>query len=90
MKIDKTRVIAALSLVVTAIIVWRRNTLQETIAELSWRASAVLSFVLTWLGQGASDGMTFLNHNAQGVSALASLVGLGFSIYFQIRNSKKT
>lgn len=90
MKIDKARVIAAIAMVTTAIIVWRRNTIQETIAELSWRASAVLSFVLTWLGESASHGMGYLNNNSSGVAALCSIIGLGFSIYFQIRNSKKT
>ena len=76
MKINKTRVIAAVSAVTLAAIAWRRNTIQESIAELSWRASAVLSFVLAWAGDGASSSMTFLNQNAQGVSALASIICL--------------
>lgn len=89
MKINKTRVIAAVSAVTLAAIAWRRNTIQESIAELSWRASAVLSFVLAWAGEGASSSMGYLDKHSSGVVALCTIIGLGFSTYFQMRNNKK-
>ena len=77
-------------MVVAALAINWRNKTHEVFVELSWRIGALLTFILSWLGSNAHEGMTYLNNNAAGVGALGTLIGVGASIYFQWKNSNKS
>lgn len=81
--------LAAGSILLAAIAINARASAREIVAEITWKLSAVTTFFLGSITQGAQDGMRYLNENSMGVSALCAIIGLAFSIYFQWKSSKK-
>lgn len=75
-------------MLVAAILINLKASTKEIVAEVTWKLSAALTLLLESLGHGASSGMDYLNTNAGGVGALCTIIGLGFSIYFQYKRSK--
>lgn len=77
------------AMVLAAVLINAKASFKEICAEITWKLSTVMTFLLGYLGTGAEEGMRYLNNNSLGISALCGIIGLAFSVYFQWKSSNK-
>ena len=77
------------ALIATAVAIdFREGRMKELLAEVMWKFGALITLLLSYAGQGSQILLDYLGRNSSGITTLATLIGLGFSIYYQIKNNK--
>lgn len=77
-----------LTLLGAAIAVNWRASLREVATEVMYKASFLFTILASWAGEGAHEGMKYLNNNAAGVGVLLTAVGVVANIYYMHKGSK--
>jgi hypothetical protein len=86
----KAALATVVALVVAAIMVdFRTGHWRVWAAELGWKISALLTFVLNWMGHDAHESIQYMSANAAGLGVILTAIGVAANIYYMHKGSLK-
>jgi len=78
------------SLVVAAIVIdFKTGHWRTWVAEALWKVSALLTFVLNWMGHNAHESIQYMSANAAGLGVVLTGIGVAANIYYMHKGSLK-